>query len=322
MRNSIKFIKMHSLGNDFIMLDRITQNFFLNNKLITKLCHRNFGIGCDQLIIAEPPISTDADFFCRIYNSDGTEAKQCGNGLRCFAHYVRDINLTSKKRIIVETLGGKYNLHILDISLSSVNMGAPIIDAESVPIKLQPIDKAKYKTIINGKELEFYAVSVGNPHCIVIDKNNLSENEIIENLQNNKEIFPEGVNLSFTQIVDENNIITKVIERGAGPTLACGSGACASAIASIFSNKASHKINIQLPGGNLKVRWNEEKNHIILSGPVSRVFQGSYLLAKSKKKKNTKNQANNKSEKKNTYLSGKDVNLQNNVDINLTKDKG
>ena len=282
MKNFIKFTKMHGQGNDFVMLDRISQNFNLTSYSVKKIAHRKFGVGCDQIIITEAPLSGDTDFFCRIFNSDGSEAKQCGNGLRCFIHFVRDCGLTTKKKIIVDTISGRYTIHAKDAYSSSVNMGTANFAPESIPTNLTESSNAEYKINIEDSELTVYLVSMGNPHCIIFDKQGVSVDNILEKLKDIS-LFPEGLNVSFVKVLSEHSISMETFERGAGATLACGSAVSAAASICLLTKKTKSSISVEVPGGKLKVKVNDPINFakIILSGTVSRAFGGQFALNKN-----------------------------------------
>jgi len=274
----INFSKMHGLGNDFMMVDNITQNVFLSKDQIRKLADRNFGIGFDQLLMIEAPYDPDLDFHYRIFNADGSEVAQCGNGARCFARFVRMKGLTNKHKIAVSTKGGNMTLYIEKDGQISVNMGQPKLEPSRIPFKASKreatyIFRADEHTIFSG------AVSMGNPHCVVeVEDIDTAEVELLGPLLENHERFPEKANIGFMQILSREHIKLRVWERGAGETLACGSGACAAAVIGQVQNKLDPHVQVDLPGGTLQVRWHGENQTVKMTGPAEHVFDGQIAI--------------------------------------------
>ena len=262
----MKFTKMHGLGNDFIIIDsRIEPLEGLDlSKLAVKLCDRHYGIGADGLLIAGP--SNSADVKMRVFNSDGSEAEICGNGIRCFAKYIYETLEKKKELISVETLAGVILPSILDhkgkTAIVEVDMGAP----KSIKNAELKIDNVKYDATL---------VSFGNPHCVIFvdDLSNVYIDEIGPKIETNK-MFPDRTNVEFVEIVSRKEAVVKVWERGAGETLACGTGACACAVAGITAGKFDKDVLIRLPGGNLDIEWQDDK-HVILRGPAETVYEGN-----------------------------------------------
>ena len=271
---NLAFTKMQALGNDFVVLDFTEQSFELSPEQAARIADRHFGIGCDQILIVEPSRSPGIDFSYRILNADGSEVGQCGNGVRCFAQFVRAKGLTSKTEISVETISGVMHVKLDDVSgLIEVDMGQPQLDAPAVPISLPnaPI----YTAELEFGKVDFSAVSMGNPHAVIVvqDVATAQVESVGEQFQNHT-AFPESVNVGFMQILSRTQIALRVFERGAGETLACGSGACAAVVAGIRLGKLDSSVVVSLPGGNLQVSWLGEPHSVIMSGPGNTVFEG------------------------------------------------
>lgn len=276
----LKFTKMHGLGNDFIVIDAISQPVsldFLDSATIRRLADRHFGIGFDQLLIVEKA-REGGDFRYRIFNADGGEVEQCGNGARCFARFVRDRNLTDNNTIRVETARGIITPTIEDSGEISVNMGIPRFDPAQIPF----IAKARaitYPLNISDSKIEISAVSMGNPHAVRIvpdvDKAPVtSDGPIIES----HPFFPEKVNAGFMQIIDRTHIRLRVFERGTGETLACGTGACAAVVSGIIRGVLDSEVQVAMRGGNLRIRWEGENQPVWMTGPAVTVFEGTIDL--------------------------------------------
>ncbi len=274
----IKFTKMHGLGNDYVYIDCINQNIENQSELAKFVSNRNFGIGSDGLILICK--SDNADFKMRMFNSDGSEAEMCGNGIRCVGKFVYDKGLTDKEVVKIETLAG---IKILNLNIKNgkvetvkVDMGEPILQPEKIPVisNENPVKNLKLK--VEDKEFKFTCVSMGNPHSITIVDN--TEDFDVHKYGKIVEIdtvFPQKTNVEFVQIVDRQNIKMRVWERGAGETLACGTGACASVVACVINNFIDKSANVELLGGKLHIEWDEENNHIYMTGPAVTVFDGT-----------------------------------------------
>ena len=280
----IKFTKMHGLGNDYVYIDAINQKIENESSLAKFVSNRHFGIGSDGLITIGP--SDKADFRMRIYNADGSEAEMCGNGIRCVAKYVYDHKLTDKTEISVETGAGiKYlTLYVEENKVSQVrvDMGEPILTPGDIPV-VKADGSAygdDYRVIdepisAGNREWHMTCVSMGNPHAITIVEN--TKEFDVEKYGKVLEIdkaFPKKANIEFAQIIDRQNINMRVWERGAGETLACGTGACATAVACNLNGLTDRKVNIELLGGTLNIEWNETDNHVYMTGPAVTVFDG------------------------------------------------
>lgn len=268
---------MHGLGNDFVLLDGVTQEINLNEQNIRHLAHRKFGIGCDQLLIAQSPSQEDVDFRFRIFNSDGSEVGQCGNGARCFAQFVRRLGLTDKNIMKVETLAGVFALHVRDDINVTVEMGEPEFDSANIPFSERHADNV-YSAEIDNQQIEFSVVSMGNPHAVIFvdDVDAVSIQSIGSQLEIDKR-FPERTNIQFVQIRDRQNIVQRVFERGVGETMASGSGACAAAAVAQQKNRVDDRVTITMPGGVLEIERND-KGCLLMTGPTEYSFEGSINL--------------------------------------------
>lgn len=274
----IEFTKMHGLGNDFVVIDAINQSISLQPEQIRSLADRHFGIGCDQLLLVEKPVNPDADFKYRIFNADGSEVSQCGNGARCFARFVRDKKMTDKDEIRVDTNAGQLLLKFDDDGLITVNMGIPKHKPDEIPLKA-PHEAKFYSVVVNNCEKGFGAVSLGNPHAVlqVHDIKTAPVSELGPLLESHPD-FPERANIGFMQVLDRGHIKLRVYERGAAETLACGSGACAAAIVGIEQNLLDHEVLVELPGGLLKINWPGRGQPVLMTGPAVSVFEGRIAL--------------------------------------------
>ncbi|MBD56820.1 diaminopimelate epimerase [Pseudoalteromonas sp. SSMSWG5] len=274
----VNFSKMHGLGNDFVVIDNITQNVFLSRDQIKKLADRHFGIGFDQLLMVEAPYSPDLDFHYRIFNADGNEVEQCGNGARCFARFVRMKGLTNKHKISVSTKSGNLTLYIEKDGQVTVNMGHPNFEPNKIPLKaskreLTYIIRTEEHTVFSG------AVSMGNPHCVLeVDDIHTAEVNTLGPLLENHERFPQRANVGFMQVISQDHIKLRVWERGVSETLACGTGACAAVVIGQVQNKLANTVQVDLPGGSLQVRWQGEGHPVRMTGPAEHVFDGQVAL--------------------------------------------
>jgi len=268
---------MHGLGNDFVLLDGVTQKINLNEQNIRHLAHRKFGIGCDQLLIALAPSQEDVDFRYRIFNSDGSEVGQCGNGARCFAQFVRRLGLTDKNIMKVETLAGVYTLHVRDDINVTVEIGKPEFDSANIPFSERHVDNV-YSAEIDNQQIEFSVVSVGNPHAVIFvdDVDAVNIQSIGSQLEVDKR-FPKRTNVQFVQVRDRQNIVQRVFERGVGETLASGSGACAAAAVAQQKKRVDDNVTITMPGGVLEI-YRDDTGCLLMTGPTEYSFEGSINL--------------------------------------------
>ncbi|EGR0697511.1 diaminopimelate epimerase [Vibrio parahaemolyticus] len=268
------FSKMHGLGNDFMVVDCITQNVFFSQDLIRRLGDRHTGVGFDQLLVVEAPYDPETDFHYRIFNADGSEVEQCGNGARCFARFVRLKGLTNKYSISVSTKKGKMILDVEDDGEVTVNMGVPEFEPNKIPFKA----KQKEKTYImraGDKTLFCGAVSMGNPHVVtVVDDVDTADVDTLGPLLESHERFPERVNAGFMQVMSRDHIRLRVYERGAGETQACGSGACGAVAVGILQGLLDESVKVSLPGGELYISWQGPGKPLFMTGPATHVFDG------------------------------------------------
>ena len=273
----IKFTKMHGLGNDYVYIDAINQKIENESSLAKFVSNRHFGIGSDGLILICK--SEIADFKMRMFNSDGSEAEMCGNGIRCVGKFVYDKGLTNKTTVKIETLAGIKTL-ILNtkdgkVGTARVDMGEPILEAEKIPVISTEKPVKNLELEAENKKFKFTCVSMGNPHAITIVENTKEfDVEKYGKVLEVDKAFPKKANIEFAQIVDRQNINMRVWERGAGETLACGTGACATAVACNLNGLTDRKVNIELLGGILNIEWNETDNHVYMTGPAVTVFDG------------------------------------------------
>ena len=274
----LKFTKMHGAGNDFVVLDGVRQSISLAPETIRYIADRHFGIGCDQLLLVEKSQRPDADFRYRIFNADGGEVEQCGNGARCFVRFVHDKKLTHKREIVVETRSGLITPRLEEDGRVTVNMGAPIFDPLQIPFVnegenfLQTLEVA-------GEMVNFCALSMGNPHAVqVVADVETAPVELHGPLIENHVRFPKRVNAGFMQILDRGHIKLRVYERGAGETLSCGTGACAAVVSGIRLGLLDATVHVTTRGGKLCITWAGELSPVLMTGPAITVFEGEINL--------------------------------------------
>lgn len=275
----LRFTKMHGLGNDFVVIDGVSQKLSMTPDRAKKLADRHRGVGCDQVLIVEPPRNPDCDFRYRIFNFDGTEVENCGNGARCFANFVRQRGLTNKRDIQVETAAGTLLLHVLENELVKVNMGSPILEPVNVPFNAANY-QAEYTLQMNDETIMLIGVvSMGNPHAVSIVDNVLEFDvaEIGPQVESHND-FPKRVNAGFMEIMSPTEIRLRVYERGVGETQACGTGACAAVVSGILRERLSSQVTVNLPGGKLEIQWAGVGNSVFMTGPTSTVFHGQIRL--------------------------------------------
>ncbi|MDX2426752.1 MAG: diaminopimelate epimerase [Cycloclasticus sp.] len=273
----MNFSKMHGLGNDFVVIDAINQSIDLSEEQIKWMADRHYGIGFDQLLLVREA-KGDADFHYVIYNADGSEVSQCGNGARCFALFVKQKGLTDKNSIRVETAAGELVLDINDDNLVTVNMGQPRFLPESIPL-LSEQQQLLYNVEVAGETIEFSALSMGNPHAVIqVDNIETAAVESVGAALESHALFPERVNVGFSEIIGPSTIKLRVFERGAGETLACGSGACAAVVAAIRLAKVVTPVSVELPGGVLSIDWQGDGCPVKMTGPATFIFDGMIRL--------------------------------------------
>jgi diaminopimelate epimerase len=277
----IQFTKMHGLGNDFVVIDAVSQHVNLRASQIEKLANRHTGVGFDQLLLIEPPSRPDADFDYRIFNSDGGEVEHCGNGARCFAKFVTDRELTSKPVITVNTTRGLIELELTDLGLVRVNMGQPVLDPNALPYVGPPeLDASQTIALdIPFDQKQFGLISMGNPHavCIVDSVDSIAVEDIGRAVQMLPQ-FPDSVNVGFVEIVSRTEIRLRVYERGAGETLACGTGACAAVAYARLLEQLDSQVSVATRGGNLQIEWQGIGHDLMMTGPAESVFEGEFRL--------------------------------------------
>lgn len=277
----LRFTKMHGLGNDFVMIDAISQPVKITPDRARKIADRNFGVGCDQILIVEAPTVPDADFKYRIFNADGSEVENCGNGARCFAIFVRMRKLTGSHVIRAQTAKGILVLNIVDKYSVKVDMGVPELTPEKIPFVADYEEVTYTLDIPNTVEqhIAISAVSMGNPHAVVtVEDTNQYPVEQLGPLIERHERFPNRVNAGFMSIKTRNAINLRVYERGSGETLACGTGACAAVVAGVLQGKLDSSVEVQLPGGKLTIEWKGPGHHVFMTGPVATVFHGQMRI--------------------------------------------
>ena len=285
----LRFTKMHGCGNDFVVLDLISQRVLLKERHIRKLADRHFGIGCDQVLIVEAPGRPDVDFRYRIYNADGGEVEQCGNGSRAFVKFVVEKGLTAARKIRVETLAGIIEPRLEDDGSITVDMGAPVLEPALVPfdaegLQGQPEGRETLWPLVlelggQRESVQVSVVSMGNPHAVqVVADVDSAPVELVGPLIEHHPRFPKRVNAGFMQLVDRQHVKLRVFERGAGETLACGTGACAAVVAGIRRGLLDSPVRVDARGGQLSIAWAGEGQPVYLTGPAVTVFEGEITL--------------------------------------------
>jgi len=274
----VKFTKMNGLGNDFVIIDAVSRPVELSREQLIYLGDRRLGVGCDQILLVEPAANPDSDFFFRIYNSDGSEAGQCGNGARCFARFVRDQGLSSKDILLVDTLSGPLQLYLTETNQVRVNMGTPEFQPKIIPMNIDQ-QATTYPISVNGQTLKMATVSMGNPHAvwIVDDTQHAPVSEVGQALQNH-ELFPQKTNVGFMEICSRDHIRLRVYERGAGETMACGSGASAAVASGVAQQLLNERVTVSMTGGELLIEWLGGNHPLWMTGPTATVFEGSIEL--------------------------------------------
>lgn len=274
----LRFTKMHGLGNDFMVLDLISQHAHIQPKHAKAWGDRHTGVGFDQLLLVEAPTNPDVDFRYRIFNADGSEVEQCGNGARCFARFVVDKRLTVKKQIRVETKGGIIELNLRPDGQVTVDMGAPRLVPEQIPFQAAA-EALSYTVEVDGERHELAAVSMGNPHAVLrVDNVDSAPVHSLGPKLEHHPRFPKRVNVGFLQVINRQQARLRVWERGAGETQACGTGACAAAVAAIRQGWMDSPLQLELPGGSLSIEWAGPGQPVMMTGPAVRVYEGQIRL--------------------------------------------
>ena len=274
----LRFTKMHGAGNDFVVIDLVTQHCRLRPRDIRKIADRHFGVGCDQVLLVEAPGNPAVDFRYRIFNADGGEVEQCGNGARCFARFVRDKKLTRKRVITVETAAGVIELRVRDQHRVEVDMGAPVFEPADIPFNTAA-RAPSYPLLVAGEPLEIGALSMGNPHAVLrVDETATVDIARLGPLIEGHADFPRGANAGFMQVLSANDINLRVYERGVGETLACGTGACAAGVYGLSRGWLHDSVTVNLPGGKLSISWAGPGQSVIMTGPTAVVFEGTIRI--------------------------------------------
>lgn len=276
----LRFTKMHGIGNDFVVFDGINQQVTgaLTPEKIRRLSDRRFGVGCDQVLVVDVPQHPENDFRYRIYNYDGSEVENCGNGARCFAKFVRDKKLTGKRTIRVETLGGVLTLHANKNGNITVDMGVPVLTPSDIPFNAHA-QATTYPLTVGEDQLEINAVSIGNPHAVVVvDNVDTAPIEQWGPLIESHDQFPNRVNAGFMRVHSKDTIDLRVYERGVGETLACGTGACAAVVAGRLRGILDTKVTAHLRGGDLSIEWQGDGHSVLMTGSATTVFQGQIKI--------------------------------------------
>ncbi len=279
----LHFTKMHGIGNDFIVLDHTKSPFQLTKEIIQSLSHRQLGIGFDQLLIVEISTLKDVDFKYRIFNQDGNEVEQCGNGARCFYRFVKDNHLTDKASIRVETKSGVIELTEDDEHMIEVNMGEPIFNPKLIPF-ISDTEKNEYSISIDLPDqkglINIAALSMGNPHAVItVEDINKAHVKTLGAYLESHALFPKRVNVGFMEIVTPHHIRLRVFERGVGETLACGTGACAAAVSGIKRHLLTTPVKVDMTGGSLSIDWKGDTNPVMMKGPAVTIFEGDIEIA-------------------------------------------
>ncbi|MBK1720241.1 diaminopimelate epimerase [Thiocystis violacea] len=269
-----RFTKMQGLGNDFVVFDAVRQRVDLDAERIRRLADRRFGIGCDQILLVEPPRLAGTDFHYRIFNADGSEVEQCGNGARCFARFVRDQGLTDKDEIPVGTAAGPIRLYLESDEQVRVDMGEPEFEPARIPFQAEHASLT-YDLVVDGQTLVIGALSMGNPHAVlIVDDLDVAPVGVLGPRLESHPRFPRRVNAGFMQILSPTHIRLRVHERGAGETLACGTGACAAVVSGRMRERLEARVRVSLPGGDLMIEWLGPTHGVWMTGPAVTVFEG------------------------------------------------
>ena len=276
----LRFTKMHGLGNDFVLLDLISQNITIRDEQIKLLADRRLGVGFDQLLTVEPPDNPEADFKYRIFNADGSEAEQCGNGARCLLRFVRDRGLTTKTKIKLETNTGVIECELEKDGNISVDMGRPVLQPKCIPFiadQAQILYELNVSLPLCGSEesVNIASLNIGNPHAVIVVED-VDESPVAQlgaAIEKHRR-FPDRVNVGFMQIIARDHIRLRVFERGVGETRACGTGACAAVVAGRLQGLLDETVEVSLPGGNLRITWQGDDSPVKMTGPACRVYEG------------------------------------------------
>ncbi len=274
----IRFTKMHGLGNDFVVINNMEYKIDFDPQWIKNLANRKFGIGFDQMLVVDPPPTSDVEFMYRVFNADGTEVEHCGNGARCFAVFVRDKGLTKNNTIKVQTSAGAIELAVNDDETVTVSMGIPEFEPSLIPFSAES-KSSSYTLHLKDETVQIGSLAIGNPHAVTLVEDVEKTDVLGVGSQIESHIrFPSRVNAGFMQIVSEDEVNLRVYERGVGETLACGSGACAAVVTGIVQGYLDSKVRVHLHGGDLYIQWDGFGHNVMLTGPSSTVFEGTLII--------------------------------------------
>ena len=274
----LKFTKMHGQGNDFVVIDGVRQRVALSPDEVRRIADRHFGVGCDQVLVVERPRDPASDFLYRIWNADGGEVEQCGNGARCFARFVRDQGLTAKSELVVETARGTIRPRVDPSGKVTVDMGPPVFEPRQVPFDATQA-RLTYPLVVDGEPLEVSVLSMGNPHAVqVVDDVDLAPVTVQGPLIEHHPAFANRVNAGYMQVLSRAHIRLRVWERGAGETLACGTGACAAVVSGIRRGLLDDEVRVSTRGGELVIGWRGNAHPVMMTGDCVRVFEGEVDL--------------------------------------------
>jgi len=274
----LKFTKMNGLGNDLVVIDAINQSIKLTENQCKTIADRRLGIGCDQILLVERPTRSDSDFFFRIFNADGSEAGQCGNGARCFARFVKEKGLSDKDAFRVDTISGLLELYLADEGQVRVNIGIPEFRPKHIPMVVDQ-QATSYPITANGHHIQMATVAVGNPHAVtIVDSVDIAPVEEIGQALQAHPQFPEKANVEFMEICSRDRIKLRIYERGSAETMACGSGACGAVAAGINQQLLNERVTVSMPGGELYIEWQGGDHPLWMTGPTATVFEGSIEL--------------------------------------------
>ncbi len=273
-----RFAKMHGLGNDFVVFNAVNQDLQLTSEKIRWIADRKLGVGCDQILVIHPATDADVDFNYQIYNSNGDEVEQCGNGARCIGRFIALNGLTNKTSIKIKTISGVYQIYLRDDETVTVNMGAPIFEPEKIPFSASE-QALSYKVDVDGEQVDFGAVSMGNPHAViqVKDINNAPIESLGPKLEKHS-MFPNKANIGFMQVLNPQHIALRVFERHVGETSACGTGACAAVAVGQSQGLLDKNVTVDLPGGSLQIECENNAAPVMMTGPAQYSFEGSLNL--------------------------------------------
>ncbi|MGH1537698.1 MAG: diaminopimelate epimerase [Gammaproteobacteria bacterium] len=273
-----RFAKMHGLGNDFVVFDAVNQDVQLTSENVRRIADRKTGVGCDQILVIHPATDADVDFNYQIYNSNGDEVEQCGNGARCIGRFIALNGLTNKTSIKIKTISGVYQIYLRDDETVTVNMGAPIFEPEKIPFSASE-QALSYKVDVDGEQVDFGAVSMGNPHAViqVKDINNAPIESLGPKLEKHS-MFPNKANIGFMQVLNPQHIALRVFERHVGETSACGTGACAAVAVGQSQGLLDKNVTVDLPGGSLQIECENNAAPVMMTGPAQYSFEGSLNL--------------------------------------------